>query len=230
MFDISHFEKIKTSLPLITYGFDILMYDDEPILFHGLNKYGDRVIGSYVDVDESIPCKWYFHVLVTPGTLGNLIEGKLSYRQILETSNPIYLIRETYPEHVMLPKYESYLIGQFDNIPDNYKPTEKSFCKKYDSDPFGKFGGKIHEYFGLSYANFLVLPRVIMESMSNEWQTKMCDLLSELNETFDWLPDDIDLYVQMRKDGKIIKLIPELCNYRHPDEDWLESIKTDESI
>jgi len=76
MFDISHFEKIKTSLPLITYGFDILMYDDEPILFHGLNKYGDRVIGSYVDVDESIPCKWFFHVLVTPGTLGNLIEGK----------------------------------------------------------------------------------------------------------------------------------------------------------
>ncbi len=40
----------------------------------------------------------------------------------------------------------------------------------------------IHNWFGLSYANYLVLPRSILQSMSDEWQKKMVDLLDELNE------------------------------------------------
>lgn len=40
----------------------------------------------------------------------------------------------------------------------------------------------IHNWFGLSYANYLVLPRSILQSMSDEWQKKMTDLLYELED------------------------------------------------
>ena len=40
----------------------------------------------------------------------------------------------------------------------------------------------IHCWFGLTYASYLVLPRVVMESMSLEWQEKMVALLNEIGE------------------------------------------------
>lgn len=40
----------------------------------------------------------------------------------------------------------------------------------------------IHNWFGLTYANYLVLPRSILQSMDAEWQKKMVELLDELNE------------------------------------------------
>ena len=40
----------------------------------------------------------------------------------------------------------------------------------------------IHEYFGLSYANYLVLPRVVLQSMSSEWQKRFVELLNNIPE------------------------------------------------
>lgn len=40
----------------------------------------------------------------------------------------------------------------------------------------------IHNWFGLTYANYLVLPRSILQSMDTEWQKKMVDLLNEMEE------------------------------------------------
>ena len=38
----------------------------------------------------------------------------------------------------------------------------------------------IHQYFGLSYANYLVLPRSVLQSMPTEWQEKFVNLLEEI--------------------------------------------------
>ena len=46
----------------------------------------------------------------------------------------------------------------------------------------------IHEWFELSYAQFLTIPRLVMESMPLEWQAKMARLLREMDNTFDWRP------------------------------------------
>lgn len=48
----------------------------------------------------------------------------------------------------------------------------------------------IHEYFGLTYSNYLVLPRSILQSMPGEWQDKFVALLEEIPEKFgiDWEP------------------------------------------
>lgn len=40
----------------------------------------------------------------------------------------------------------------------------------------------IHDYFGLTYANFLVLPRVALQSMPDEWQKKFVELLNDIPE------------------------------------------------
>jgi len=42
---------------------------------------------------------------------------------------------------------------------------------------------KLWSWFGLSYASFLTLPRVMMHEMPDEWQGKMADLLEEWDST-----------------------------------------------
>ncbi|MFG3244143.1 hypothetical protein [Streptomyces sp. NPDC048157] len=43
----------------------------------------------------------------------------------------------------------------------------------------------IHTHFSFSYANYLVLPRTLLQSMPIEWQTKFVALLEEFNTAFE---------------------------------------------
>jgi len=47
---------------------------------------------------------------------------------------------------------------------------------------------RLDEYFGLSYASYLVVPRIVLNSMPEDWQNKFVDLLNELNEWIDFAP------------------------------------------
>lgn len=46
----------------------------------------------------------------------------------------------------------------------------------------------IHTHFGLSYANYLVLPRTLLQSMDDAWQIKFVTLLDQLAEAFQHVP------------------------------------------
>lgn len=87
-----------------------------------------------------------------------------------------------------------------------------SICKdKYDrwhSSP-------VHAWFELSYAQFLTVPRLVMQSMPYEWQEKMVALLEEMDDTFDWRPQKGDCYwVQVRTPSGKFKRPPALmCDY-----------------
>ena len=82
----------------------------------------------------------------------------------------------------------------------------------------------IHNVFGLTYASWFVCPRVILEAMSVEWQKQFIDLIAELNEQFDWEPDDCIVEIRFRKDGKFVKVPEYYNNYRRPDREWIEAI------
>jgi hypothetical protein len=56
----------------------------------------------------------------------------------------------------------------------------------------------IQAWFELSYAQFLTVPRLVMESMPVEWQRKMALLLYEMDETFDWRPTGGRYWVRLR--------------------------------
>jgi hypothetical protein len=60
---------------------------------------------------------------------------------------------------------------------------------------------KIHEWFELTYAQYLTVPRSVLQSMPDEWQEKFTKLLEELDETIDWRPKEGRYWVQL-KDGK----------------------------
>jgi hypothetical protein len=91
-------------------------------------------------------------------------------------------------------------------------PSKKGFCclwcEKDHAEKKRHFGGhlsgadRLHCYWSLSYASYLTVPRVLMQSMPDEWQNKMAALLEELDTTCDragvkW-PEDDDLTIDVR--------------------------------
>lgn len=75
---------------------------------------------------------------------------------------------------------------------------------------------ELQTWFSLSYASWLTIPRVLMESMPKEWQDKMAALLFEYDEAFPNMPD-YRTYVSLKRDGKFVKPPRYLIDYRHPD-------------
>lgn len=71
-------------------------------------------------------------------------------------------------------------------------------------------------WFELSYAQFLTVPRLVMQSMSIEWQRKMAALLQEMDDTFDWRPKEGRYWVRL-KDARGRYTDAPLDDYRHGD-------------
>jgi len=80
-------------------------------------------------------------------------------------------------------------------------------------------------WFGLSYASWLTLPRVLMHEMSDEWQKKMAELLKEYDDFWDFGKLMTGTRVQATKGGKLIKMPEELINYRHPNNATINKLK-----
>lgn len=76
---------------------------------------------------------------------------------------------------------------------------------------------ELQEWFGLSYASFAILPRVVMEAMPQAWQTSMGRLLMEYSKAFVNEPDIDELLVTVKSGGRFVTLPNWLTNYRHPD-------------
>lgn len=58
----------------------------------------------------------------------------------------------------------------------------------------------IHGWFELSYANYLVLPRSVLQSAPPEWQRKFVSLLEELEKMFGKVPEDGHYVVSLKDD------------------------------
>jgi len=79
-------------------------------------------------------------------------------------------------------------------------------------------------WFGLSYATWLTLPRIMMHEMPDEWKQKMADLLFEWDETWDSssVPSP---FVTARKNNRFTKWPSWLLNYRHPDKEQINKLR-----
>lgn len=84
----------------------------------------------------------------------------------------------------------------------------------------------IHTWFELSYAQFLTVPRLVMESMPQEWQWKMAALLTEMDNTFDWRPENGRYWVKL-KDYRGRFCDAPLNDYRHGNIEHLRRQKTE---
>jgi hypothetical protein len=79
-------------------------------------------------------------------------------------------------------------------------------------------------WFGLSYASFLTLPRVLMHEMPDDWQGKMADLLEEYDATFDTssLPNTT---VRAVREGKLVEMPEFFKKYRRPEYEEIAACK-----
>lgn len=71
----------------------------------------------------------------------------------------------------------------------------------------------IHLFFGLSYSNYLVLPRLVLQSMPVGWQEQLIALVEEAAKTY---PEAVDrLYRVHPVDERGKRIVDEFNDYRH---------------
>lgn len=70
-----------------------------------------------------------------------------------------------------------------------------------------RFPQDVHDWFGLSYAQYLTVPRSVLQSMPPDWQREFASLLDRLDEVFDWRPRNARYWVSLRgRDGKYLPI------------------------
>lgn len=86
---------------------------------------------------------------------------------------------------------------------------------------------KLWEWFGLSYASFIVLPRVVAHSMPDDWQARMAKLLEEYEDAFPGVhgADMPSPKVMASKGNKFCKWPDWLIDYRYPDTDAIDALR-----
>ena len=83
--------------------------------------------------------------------------------------------------------------------------------ERYSQDP-----EPISLWFELSYAQYLTIPRSVLQAMPQEWQAKMAVLLDQVDETIDWRPKEGKYWVKL-KDAAGRYVHDSLMEYRRPE-------------
>lgn len=84
--------------------------------------------------------------------------------------------------------------------------------------------GLVHAWFELTYAQYLTVPRSILEAMPPEWQERLVRCMEELGEEFDWAPEEGRYWCRLKDDqGRFVR--DPLMEYRRPDYGYIESIR-----
>lgn len=130
MFPIASDKRKHKRLPIITGNYHVVLFDEVPILFTGTNDYGGHIVGSSIDEDYEQEKEWYFHIVVTKEEFLNYTQGRVTYRDLLEQSDNIYVIEKD----TAIGKQIVYELGLSD-IPEDYRPLDSSYYPSYKATP-----------------------------------------------------------------------------------------------
>ncbi len=121
--EIENKKIIKAELVEITDNYQILHFDDFPILYCGTNGFGNRIIGSHLDEDDDLRSIWCLHTIISNKVFSRFLNGKISYREILASSISVCLVKKDF-------NFKTQIVYDFDfnSIPQDYLPLESSFC------------------------------------------------------------------------------------------------------
>jgi len=120
---IENLGKVPAELVGIKSSYKTLHFDEVPVLFSGVNTYGNKIIGSHLEDDDDEKRSWFIHTIVTNQDFYSFLHRKKSYLDLLKDSNSIFLIEKTYSNNLV----GGYSIS-FDHIPDDYRPLPNSYC------------------------------------------------------------------------------------------------------
>ncbi|MCX3264803.1 hypothetical protein [Pedobacter agri] len=122
MFDINTDSSINSDLPIITDNYQILHFDEYPILFTGTNRYGNKLLGSFVSEDEDNDIFRYFVIIVDDRQFSSYFAKAISYRDLIKSSKEIFVIDRDINDKVL----HKYLLST-EYIPSDYLPLPNSF-------------------------------------------------------------------------------------------------------
>jgi hypothetical protein len=123
MFDINQNFKIDTDIPIISDNYQLIHFDEFPILYTGTNEYGARVVGSLCAENEDGDSFRYLHSIVSNINYVKFIKNKISYRQLLETIERIFVLDKSINDDLLV----IYNVP-LQQIPEDYLPLPNIFC------------------------------------------------------------------------------------------------------
>lgn len=85
---------------------------------------------------------------------------------------------------------------------------------------------KLWGLFGLSYASFYVMPRILMHEMSDEWQGKMAALLEEYEAMFSTEKLPACKVMAVSEKGKFASWPDWVLNYRRPELSRVDELRS----
>lgn len=81
----------------------------------------------------------------------------------------------------------------------------------------------IRTYFGLSYANYLVLPRTLLQSMPEQWQHQFVALLEQMDNAFQHVPQAEAYEVTAGTEVTVSEMGHDLLEELGISEDWYDA-------
>jgi len=122
MFNINLDNAINSDLPVITDNYQILHFDEYPILFTGTNKYGNKLLGSFVNEDEDNDLFRYFIIILDNEQFSNYFNKLVSYRDLILSVKEVFVVDRDINDNVV----KKYLVP-LNSIPQDYLPLSSSF-------------------------------------------------------------------------------------------------------
>ena len=114
----------KPSKVRIISDYKELHFDDVPILYTGKNEENEIIIGSYLDEDDDNKVIYELHTILTKEILDNFMSKKITYLDILKSSDSIHLVEKRFSDSEIQKIYKI----SFDSINSGYLPTKDSYC------------------------------------------------------------------------------------------------------
>jgi hypothetical protein len=114
---------IKNDLIEIVSNYKVLHFDDLPILYIGTNRFGNKIIGSYLEEDDETESILNLHTILSNKEYYNFMNQKVSYLEILQNSKSICIVEKDYSS-----KIKKAYDFDFNSIPTDYLPTNESLC------------------------------------------------------------------------------------------------------
>jgi hypothetical protein len=111
-------------IPVITEGYEVLHFDERPILFTGFNTGGSRLLCSFVEESTRPSADRFFYTIVSSSEYSDFVLGRLTYREILLANKHLFVVDEYYDG-----SRRAYLVDVA-RIPTELLPSEDSYFPK----------------------------------------------------------------------------------------------------
>jgi len=101
MFSFNKDNPVDKRLVLIVSDFQVLLDNEEPILYIGKNEVETYIIGVSIDEDFTKRIEWHFHILVTHKLLKDFIKKQVTLNDVMKNGTSIFILEKTFDNSTM---------------------------------------------------------------------------------------------------------------------------------